>query len=190
MVDPRLELGERFGSCRLRTGRQLHRDRADLPSAVRAWRTLLPGVPCSDRFGYNTKKEGGVYDFCARYKEFIPSKGAATNQGLVRPLQETPIEHRGVTLLLKRYSSDLYAEELFHRRIKERVFEKGWWLPRDLCGQYVEHLSNERLEEDKNGKLRWVAKGPNHLAETEKMQCVWFDLLMYAGGEFPKGDKQ
>ena len=130
--------------------------------------------------GYTAKRKAGVYDWClSQGGRFFPSKGATKSQGLLQTIRETIITHRQAKLILTQYDDEVYLEELYRRRIKERAGPK-WWLPRDLTADYFEQLTAERLleKESATGKkeLIWDPEGrPNHLGDAEKMQLVCAD---------------
>jgi len=131
--------------------------------------------------GYAAKHIAGVYDQCIRSGgKFFPSKGATKSQGLRSSVRHSPIEYKQWPLVLETYDDDIYKEELYRRRIKERE-GKAWYLPVDINNEYIDQLTAERLVERTSPRggieFVWESSRDNHLGDCEKMQLVFWDLV-------------
>jgi len=130
--------------------------------------------------GYSARRKAGVYDWClASGGRCFPAKGTGKSAGLTNTIREHTITHRKSTLILTNYDDDVYKEELYCRRIKERV-GPGWCLPQDITHEYIEQLTDEHLAERPslrgNVELVWERARNNHLGDCEKMQLVFGDM--------------
>jgi len=131
--------------------------------------------------GYTAKRKSGVYDWClATGGKFFPSKGATKSQGLRSSVRHSAIDHRQAKLVLETYDDDIYKEELYRSRIKERS-GRAWYLPVDITNEYIEQLTAERLVERTSPRggieFVWESSRDNHLGDCEKMQLVFWDLV-------------
>lgn len=134
--------------------------------------------------GYAAKKGANVYGFCAgsdlkppkRRIQWFPSFGRAPSNVsalATQPVVERPVLHRGENLTAIFYSDDFWKTHLYIATLgKEGAMGGRWWLPRDLCFEYKNHLSNEKLHLHDDGTTEWVVTGPQHLADCEKLQLV------------------
>ena len=108
--------------------------------------------------GYAARSRAGVYDWCLVTRgRFFPAKGTGKNSGLTDAWREHVITYGGSSkkdnkkgdghpLVLTNYDDDIYKEELYCRRIKERS-EPRWYLPQDINYEYIEQLTDEHLVE-------------------------------------------
>lgn len=132
--------------------------------------------------GYTAKRRAGVYDQClASGGRFFPSKGSSKESGLLHPIRETRVTHRQRDLILVTYDDEIYKEELYCRRIKDRN-GPGWYLPQGLGPDYYEQLTAEKLVERKrpSGGIDLIWECPtknNHYGDCEKLQLVFGDML-------------
>ena len=83
-------------------------------------------------------------------------------------------------LNLYTYGDDIFKEELYRNRIKERS-GKAWYLPINITNEYIEQLTAERLVErnlPRGGiEFVWETSRNNHLGDCEKMQLVFWDVV-------------
>ena len=131
--------------------------------------------------GYTARRRSGVYDWClATGGKFFPSKGATKSQGLRSSVRHSVVDHRQSRLILETYDDDMYKEELYRSRIKERA-GRAWYLPVDITNEYIEQLTAERLVERTSPRggieFVWESSRDNHLGDCEKMQLVFWDLV-------------
>jgi phage terminase large subunit GpA-like protein len=132
--------------------------------------------------GYIAKRMGGVYDFCIRSGgRFLPCQGRSITHGLYQPIRETQFDHKGYLLDAVQLRDDLYKEQLYIRRIKERA-GAGWYLPRNIDMTYCKQLTDEKLEPKKTERgteiMDWKDHGNNHLGDVEKYLLAAIDLLV------------
>ena len=131
--------------------------------------------------GYAARSRAGVYDWClATCGRFFPAKGVGKNSGLTDSWRDHSIKYGESSLILTNYDDDIYKEELYCRRIKERS-EPRWYLPQDINHEYIEQLTDEHLVERPsvrgNVELVWERARNNHLGDCEKMQLVVGDMV-------------
>jgi phage terminase large subunit GpA-like protein len=122
--------------------------------------------------GFIARRIAGVYDFCIRSGgRFMPVQGRAVQHGMFQPIRETQFEHKGRLIDAVQLRDDLFKEELYIRRIKERA-GPGWWLPRNLEEVYKRQLTDEKLEPKKTARgteiMDWKDYGNNHMGDVEK----------------------
>ena len=122
--------------------------------------------------GDQAMEEANVYDFVRENSSvFSPSKGGGRAQlgnNIIRP----SILEKGTPKELKLiwYRSDYFATRVYRQTIKDRKYVR--YLPRDLCGDFLEQVTDERTVWEK-GKLIWKAmKKKNHLGDCWKMNEV------------------
>ena len=110
----------------------------------------------------------------------FPSKGSSKKDGILHSIRETRVTHKGSEFLLTQYDDDVYKEELYRRRIKERA-GLGWYLPVNITNEYIDQLTAERLVERTSPRggieFVWESSRDNHLGDCEKMQLVFWDLV-------------
>ena len=148
--------------------------------------------------GYAASHRKGVYDWClASCGKFAPTKGASRSQGLRSSFRVSAIEHKRdrnrEVLNLYTYDDDIFKEELYRNRIKERS-GKAWYLPIDITNEYIEQLTAERLVErnlPRGGiEFVWETSRDNHLGDCEKMQLVFWDVVApYVGLNEPEDEQ-
>ena len=148
--------------------------------------------------GYAASHRKGVYDWClASCGKFVPTKGASKRQGLRSSFRISAVEHKRdrnrEILNLYTYDDDIFKEELYRNRIKERS-GKAWYLPIDITNEYIEQLTAERLVErnlPRGGiEFVWETSRNNHLGDCEKMQLVFWDVVApYAGLNEPEDEQ-
>lgn len=132
--------------------------------------------------GYIAKRIAGVYDFCISSGGlFVPCQGRSPQHGLFQPIRETQFEHRGYMIPGVQLRDDLYKEQLYYRRIKERA-GPGWFLPRNICEKYKKQCTDERLVPRKTERgtevMEWADSGNNHLGDVEKYLLAAIDLVV------------
>lgn len=132
--------------------------------------------------GFIAKRIAGVYDFCISSGGlFIPCQGRSPQHGLFQPIRETTFEHRGYIIPGVQLRDDLYKEQLYYRRIKERA-GAGWYLPRNICEKYKKQVTDERLVPKKTERgtelTEWRDTGNNHLGDVEKYMLAAIDLVV------------
>jgi len=147
-----------------------------LPSGerIRLYKSLIDS-------GFIARRISGVYDFCLRSGgKFVPCQGRSPVHGLYQPIRETQFEHKGMLFDAVQLRDDMFKEELYIRRIKERA-GSGWFLPRNLGEVYKKQLSNERLglKKTATGKevMEWFDEGNNHLGDVEKYLLAGLSLV-------------
>lgn len=132
--------------------------------------------------GFMAKRIAGVYDFCIRSGgKFFPVQGRVASHGMWVPIRETIFDHRGVFINGVQMRDDLFKEELYIRRIKERA-GAGWYLPSiGLGSDYKRQLTDEQLQEKRTargtGVMEWTDTGNNHLGDVEKYLLGGIDLV-------------
>jgi hypothetical protein len=95
--------------------------------------------------GFMAKRIAGVYDFCIQSGgRFMPVQGRSPQHGMFQPIREAIFEHKGTFINGVQIRDDLFKEELYIRRIKERVGSK-WFLPKVLDEYYRKQLTDEQL---------------------------------------------
>lgn len=122
--------------------------------------------------GFMAKRIAGVYDFCQQSGgRFMPIQGRSVVHGMFAPVREAIFEHKGVFLNGVQIRDDLFKEELYIRRIKQRV-GPGWFLPEVLDEYYRKQLTDEQLKEKKTARgtmvMEWTDTGNNHMGDVEK----------------------
>ncbi len=124
--------------------------------------------------GDQAQSEANVYAFClANAAVFSPSKGGGRTQLRGETIRVSSVFNAQLELVW--YWDDLFKQELYYASIKERTNHR--FLPRDLCPQFIEQLTDEHTEPDGQGKLQWVGKQGgkatnNHLGDCWKMTEV------------------
>jgi len=131
--------------------------------------------------GYTARRRAGVYEWCLMSGgRCFPSKGSSKKDGILHSIRETRVTHKGSEFLLTQYDDDVYKEELYRRRIKERA-GPGWYLPVNITNEYIDQLTAERLVERTSPRggieFVWESSRDNHLGDCEKMQLVFWDLV-------------
>lgn len=122
--------------------------------------------------GFMAKRIAGVYDFClASGGRFMPVQGRSVVHGMFQPIREAIFDHKGVFINGVQIRDDLFKEELYIRRIKQRV-GPGWFLPKNLDEYYRKQLTDEQLREKRTARgttvMEWGDSGNNHLGDVEK----------------------
>ena len=122
--------------------------------------------------GWIAKRVAGVYDFClSSGGRFMPVQGRSAVHGMFAPIREAIFEHKGIFINGVQLRDDLFKEELYIRRIKQRV-GPGWFLPQILDEYYRKQLTDEQLKEKKSARgtmvMEWADTGNNHLGDVEK----------------------
>jgi len=123
--------------------------------------------------GFEAQQNKKVYAFTLKNADvFSPSKGGGWAQLRGQDIRTSPVDNDQQDLVW--YYDDGFKQQLYYRSIKEH--QVLWWVPRNLGADYKEQTTHERTEEkmqsDGSAKLVWIADGPNHLADTEKMHEV------------------
>ncbi len=138
-----------------------------LPSGatIKAYKALVD-------MGFHAKRMAGVYDFCIKSGgRFMPVQGRSAVHGMFAPIRETVFEHKGHLINGVQIRDDLFKEELYIRRIKERAGPK-WYLPRHLDEYYNKQLTDEQLKARKTARgvevTEWFDSGNNHMGDVEK----------------------
>ncbi len=131
--------------------------------------------------GWMAKRVAGVYDFCIQSGgRFMPVQGRSPQHGLFQPIRETQFEHKGMLIDAVQLRDDLFKEELYIRRIKERA-GPGWYLPRNISELYKQQLTDEKLglKKTATGKevMEWFDKGNNHMGDVEKYMLGGIHLI-------------
>lgn len=128
--------------------------------------------------GFEAQQNKKVYAFTLKNADiFSPSKGGGWQQLRGQDVRTSPVNDDQQDLVW--YYDDGFKQQLYYRCIKEH--QVLWWAPRNLGADYKEQTTHERTEEkqmpDGTTKLVWIADGPNHLADTEKMHEVLRDTV-------------
>lgn len=124
--------------------------------------------------GFEAKENKNVYEFCKRWEYiFSPSKGGDQSKTRGATIRSSPILDD--TLELVWYWDDWFKGALYTNCIKYGNSSNreplNWWLPTNIDNDYRRQHMNEKREEVK-GRLHWVTRGDNHLADCEKMHEV------------------
>lgn len=132
--------------------------------------------------GYMARRMSGVYDFClSSGGYFMPCQGRSVTHGLYHPIRETQFEHRGYLIEGVQLRDDLYKEQLYIRKIKERA-GASWFLPRNICEKYKRQLCDEKLVPRKTERgteiMEWKDNNNNHLGDVEKYLLAAIDLMV------------
>jgi phage terminase large subunit GpA-like protein len=155
---------------------QLYERRYRLPSGehLGVYKSLIDS-------GYIAKRIAGVYEFCIKSGgRFLPVQGRAVQHGMFQPIRETQFEHKGMLLDAVQLRDDLFKEELYIRRIKQRA-GAGWFLPRNLDEVYKKQLTDEKLMPRKTPKgdvIEWKDFGNNHMGDVEKYLLGAMNLVI------------
>jgi phage terminase large subunit GpA-like protein len=132
--------------------------------------------------GFMARRIAGVYDFCfSSGGRFMPVQGRSVQHGLFAPIRETQFDHKGTLIDAVQLRDDLFKEELYIRRIKERQ-GAGWFLPRNLDEVYKKQLTDEKLMPKKTARgteiMEWKDFGNNHMGDVEKYLLGAINLVV------------
>jgi phage terminase large subunit GpA-like protein len=142
---------------------------------IQVWKAFIDS-------GYRATRQSGVYNHCIKSGGyFIPCQGRSMVHGLFQPIRETEFEYRDYLIPAVQLRDDLYKEQLYIQKIKERA-GSPWWLPQNLDEAYKKQLTDEKLEVKRNERgtdvMEWVTKGNNHLGDVEKYILGGIDLVV------------
>lgn len=133
--------------------------------------------------GWMARRIAGVYEFCMKSGgKFMPCQGRSVNHGMFQPIRETQFEHKGRMIDAVQIRDDMFKEELYLRRIKERS-GPGWFLPVNLSETYKKQLTDEKLLPKKTERgteiMEWRDFGNNHMGDVEKYLLGAINLIVF-----------
>lgn len=123
----------------------------------------------------------------ARFPSVFTSRGSPGGGGSVIGLRDYRIrkdDELAPTMPVVVYDDNTFKRDLYIRRIarfnaeKFKAYDQArTWLPMNLETEFTQELMKERLERDKDGKVRWNTPKGNDYGDTLKMGLILWNYL-------------
>jgi hypothetical protein len=123
----------------------------------------------------------------ARFPSVFTSRGSPGGAGssiAIRDYRIRKDDELAPTMPVVIYDDNTFKRELYIRRIarfdpkKAAAYEQSrTWLPVNLETEFTQELMRERLERDKEGRVRWNAPKGNDYGDTLKMGLILWNYL-------------
>lgn len=123
----------------------------------------------------------------ARFPSVFTSRGSPGGSGSVVAIRDYRIrkdDELAPTMPVVVYDDNTFKRELYIRRIarfdsvKAAAYgQSRTWLPMNLETEFTQELMKERLERDRDGRVRWNAPKGNDFGDTVKMGLILFSYI-------------